>query len=461
MEWEGGEVEDDGGHWGRGAHYSVSRWWVLSSAGRLSLQCTAWLRLTRLRLTSTITCLLSHLLSSSLQTNTSLSALLSLSLSPSFHIIEMADMPVISSSSLPPPPSTPSRPPSGKFSIACHGGSGAISSTILRPPYTTSLLSCLHSGYLLLSSGASALDAVTAVVSALESHPLYNAGVGSVFGTDGLHELDASIMSGSTRSCGAVAAVQRIDHPVRLARAVMERTPHCMLIGEGAEALGRLHGEEYGMKEVDNSYFDVKERWTMLNEWRVQQGLSPLTGSGPIRGTGPQSAAAEPTLPLQPAESKYGTVGCVAYDQYGSVAAATSTGGMTGKLPGRVGDSPLIGAGAYADDRSAAVSSTGHGEYFIRCAVAKEVADRLRWTRREGGQGKQSMEEVARSVFEESLETLGEGALGGVICVDREGNIGLHYNTAGMFRAWATEEGTPHVAIFKEEEDTQGVRWSQ
>ena len=374
----------------------------------------------------------------------------------------MADIPVQRSTSPTPTNEPPSRPPSGRFSIACHGGSGAISPTILRSPYTASLLSCLHIGQALLARGSTALDAVAATVAALESHPLYNAGVGSVFGTEGEHELDACVMDGRTRACGAVAGVRRIDHPVLLARCVMEQTPHVMLMGEGAEMLGRQHAAQYGLQEVDNSFFDVKERWLMLNEWRRQQQLQPLTGEGPIRGAAQAEAVdAKPALPLVPAESKFGTVGCVAYDQYGSVAAATSTGGMTGKHPGRVGDSPLIGSGAYADDRSAAISSTGHGEYFIRCCVAKEIADRIRWTTNPPSTSQAEPQQVAAAVFRESLETLGAAALGGVIVVDREGGIGLHYNTAGMFRAWVTEEGTPHVAIFEEEEDTKGVHWSK
>ena len=370
----------------------------------------------------------------------------------------MADIPV-TQEPVSAPAEAPKGPRSGRFSIVCHGGSGAIASSVSRPPYVASLLACLKEGHTLLAQGASALDAVTAVVSALESHPLYNAGVGAVFGTEGEHELDACIMEGRSRACGAVAGVKRIDHPVRLARCVMERTVHCMLIGEGAEQLGRQYQKEYGMREVDNSFFDVRERWLMLNDWRQQRGLPRLTGDGPIRGEPPSDAASQPALPLVPAESKFGTVGCVAYDQYGSVAAATSTGGMTGKHPGRVGDSPLIGAGAYADDRSAAVSSTGHGEYFIRSCLAKEIADRIRWTREQPQQRHSAAQDVAEAAFKDGLETLGAAALGGVIVVDREGQVALQYNTAGMFRAWVTEKGEPHVAIFKEDEDTHGVRW--
>ena len=358
-------------------------------------------------------------------------------------------------------------PASGRFSLILHGGSGQIARTIHRPQYVTSMLDCLHIGYSLLKAGSSSLDATVAAVSALESHPLYNAGVGSVFSTEGDHELDASIMHGSGRRCGAVAAVRRIDHPIVLARAVMEQTTHCMLIGEGAEQLGGRVGSEYGLKEVENDYFDVLQRWIALNEWRVAHGLPELKGSTPIRST---TLAAHNAVSLTntvttappsvaPAESKYGTVGAVAFDQYSSLAAGTSTGGTTGKHPGRVGDTPLIGCGSWADDRSAAVSSTGLGEYFIRSGLAKEIGDMWRYHSLTSPAAPPSLLAVCKHAFADSLETLGPEALGGVIAIDRTGVIASWHNTAGMFRAWVTEDGRPHVAIFDEEEDTGGAQW--
>ena len=293
------------------------------------------------------------------------------------------------------------------------------------------MLDCLHLGYKLLLSGSSSLDATVAVVAALESHPLYNAGVGSIFSTEGEHELDASIMQGSNRQCGAVAAVRRIDHPIGLARAVMERTTHCMLIGEGAEQLGRRVGNEYGLREVENGYFDVLERWIALNEWRVAHGLAELTGSTPIRSTTLAAHAATKLayhtpapLPVAPAESKYGTVGAVAFDQFSSLTAGTSTGGTTGKHAGRVGDTPLIGSGSWADDRSAAVSSTGLGEYFIRSCIAKEIADLHRYQSLTSPSNPPSLLSTCQQTFRDSLETLGEEARGGVIVVDRAGVVG-------------------------------------
>ena len=360
----------------------------------------------------------------------------------------------------------PTQPANGRFSLILHGGSGQIARTIHRQQYVASMLDCLHTGYELLKSGSSSLDASVAVISALESHPLYNAGVGSIFSTEGEHELDASVMQGSNRLCGAVAAVRRIDRPIGLARAVMERTTHCMLIGDGAEQLGRRVGGEYGLKEVENDYFDVLERWVALNEWRVANGLPELTGSTPIRSTtlaahsAPKLAnGVAAALPVAPAESKYGTVGAVAFDQYASLSAGTSTGGTTGKHAGRVGDTPLIGCGSWADDRSAAVSSTGLGEYFIRSCIAKEIADLWRFQSLAQPASPPSLQSVCQHAFEDSLETLGAEARGGVIAIDRSGVVASWHNTAGMFRAWVAEDGRPHVAIFDDEEDTGGVHW--
>ena len=377
----------------------------------------------------------------------------------------MADMPA---SAAPAPVLTTAnrQPATGRFSLILHGGSGNISHSIHRPHYISSMLDSLHIGYTLLQSGSTSLDATVAVVAALESHPLYNAGVGSVFSTEGEHELDASIMQGSNRLCGAVAAVRRIDHPIGLARAVMERTTHCMLIAEGAEMLGRRVGSEYGLKEVDNDHFDVLERWIALNEWRVAHGLPELTGSTAIRSTTLAAHAAAKhahstaaPLSVAPAESKYGTVGAVAFDQYSSLSAGTSTGGTTGKHAGRVGDTPLIGCGSWADDRSAAVSSTGLGEFFIRSALAKEISDMWRFQSLASPAAPPSLLSVCQHAFRDSLETLGTEARGGVIAIDRHGVIASCHNTGGMFRAWVTEDGRPHVAIFDEEEDTAGMQW--
>jgi beta-aspartyl-peptidase (threonine type) len=258
----------------------------------------------------------------------------------------------------------------------------------------------------------------------MEDSPLFNAGKGAVYTADEKHELDAAVMDGKTRAAGAVAAVSRVKNPIDLARLVMEKSEHVLLVGEGAERFA----EEQGVQLVDPSYFDTPER---LEQLRKAQDREQAKRQG------------QPTT--QPTEQeKHGTVGAVALDRYGNLAAATSTGGMTNKRFGRVGDSPLIGAGTYADNDTCAVSGTGHGEYFMRLVVAHEIAAQMRYA------GK-SIADAANDVVTKQLPALdGPGGTGGVIAIDRRGNIAMPFNTSGMYRASIDADGKLTVAIFKD-----------
>jgi beta-aspartyl-peptidase (threonine type) len=271
----------------------------------------------------------------------------------------------------------------------------------------------LDAGGKLLAQGGDALDAVAAAVVLLENDALFNAGRGATFTFEGRIELDAAIMDGRERSAGAVAGVTTVRNPVLLARAVMEQSPHVLLAGAGAETFAREHGFE----PVDPGWFETPERRRQLDEFRQRKG-----------GWFDSSV-------------KYGTVGAVARDVHGHVAAATSTGGLTGKRWGRIGDSPLIGAGTYADDRACAVSATGAGEFFIRVGAAKAIAERMRLL----GEGIQA---AADAVVAEIGALGGDG---GVIVAGADGNTAFALNTAGMYRARADGEGLREVAIFADE----------
>lgn len=304
--------------------------------------------------------------------------------------------------------------------IALHGGAGTILPDKITPEkeaaYHAALRACLQAGLNVLHDGGAALDAVTAAVMALEDEPLFNAGRGAVFTSAGTHEMDAAAMEGSGRACGAVAGICGPRHPVLAARAVMERTEHVLLAGAGAATF--LASTDLEMMPAE--WFGTPARRAALEAEleRRQHGL-PDDGD-PAR--------------------KHGTVGAVACDAHGHVAAATSTGGMTAKLPGRVGDSPVIGAGTWADDETAAISATGHGEYFIRWAAGHEIDARMRWA-------KQDLVKAAGDVVSE----LGErGGSGGLIAVDRHGNIALPFNSPGMYRAWSDGEGKIHTRIFRD-----------
>jgi L-asparaginase / beta-aspartyl-peptidase len=303
------------------------------------------------------------------------------------------------------------------FGLAIHGGAGTMPRTEMTAEaerrYRSGLQEALDAGYEVLRSGGTSLDAVTRAVVLLEDNPLFNAGRGSVFTFEGRNELDASIMDGSTLKAGAVSGITRIQNPVLLARSVMENSEHVMLADAGAEEFAETQGFSF----VPQSYFHTAERWQQLQ--RIRGGDRGLSGH---------------TI------SHVGTVGAVALDSHGHLAAATSTGGMTGKRFRRIGDSPVIGAGTYADDRSCAVSATGHGEIFLRCAVAHDISARMRYGGRSLGA---SVREV---VFEELPAFAGEG---GVIAIDHRGDIALEFNSEGMFRASRKEGAEPQIAVYR------------
>lgn len=280
--------------------------------------------------------------------------------------------------------------------------------------YRAGLSAALAAGFAVLGSGGSSLDAVTRAVVALEDNPLFNAGHGAVFTLDGRNELDASIMNGATLEAGAVCGVTRIRNPIELARAVMEHSDYVFLSGSGAEDFAASRGFEF----VGSDYFHTAARWRQLERIRDGEGgVSPLT------------------------ISHVGTVGAVALDSQGRLAAATSTGGMTGKRFGRIGDTPVIGAGTYADDRSCAVSATGHGEMFIRAAVAHDICARVRF-------GGRTLSRAVHEVVMEELRTL--GGEGGVIAIDREGRIAMEFNSEGMFRASRLSGEREEIDIYRE-----------
>ncbi|HDG1688805.1 TPA: beta-aspartyl-peptidase [Kluyvera georgiana] len=311
----------------------------------------------------------------------------------------------------------------GKAVIAIHGGAGAISrqqmSAEKEREYVTALSGIVEHAQGMLESGASALDTVTEAVRQLEECPLFNAGIGSVFTADETHELDACVMDGNSLQAGAVAGVKRLRSPVLAARLVLENSPHVMLIGEGAEAFAQAQGVEL----VENSLFSTDARFQQLIEAR-SNGEFILDHDAPLDE-----------------RQKMGTVGAVALDLNGNLAAATSTGGMTNKLPGRVGDSPLVGAGCYANNASVAVSCTGTGEVFIRTLAAYDIAALMEY-------GNLSLLEACERVVMEKLPAL--GGSGGLIAIDREGNVVLPFNSEGMYRAWAYAGDTPTIGIYRE-----------
>jgi beta-aspartyl-peptidase (threonine type) len=281
----------------------------------------------------------------------------------------------------------------------------------------------LTTGYRILQSGGSSLDAVEAAICVLEDSPLFNAGRGSVFTSDGKNEMDAAVMDGATKNAGAVASVQGIKNPVRAARKVMEQTSHVMLVGDGAEKFAR----EQGLQFEDSAYFFTQERWDELQRTKEQErALKKEYGS------------------LAFPHTHLGTVGAVALDRSGNLAAGTSTGGLTNKRWGRVGDSPIIGAGTYADNETCAVSCTGRGEVFIRCAAAHEVSALMRY---EG----LSVEKAAQRVVHEELVSLGGDGTGGLIAIDRKGHFAMECNTPGMYRGFIKADGVSHTFIYRHE----------
>ncbi|WP_284879425.1 beta-aspartyl-peptidase [Citrobacter portucalensis] len=316
----------------------------------------------------------------------------------------------------------------GKAVIAIHGGAGAITRSQLSQEqelrYIQALSDIVETGQRMLEDGRSALDVVTEAVRLLEECPLFNAGIGAVYTRDETHELDACVMDGNTLNAGAVAGVSHLRNPILAARLVMEHSPHVMMIGEGAEKFAIAQG----MERVSADIFSTPERYAQLlaartaGETVLDHSASPLDEN-----------------------NKMGTVGAVALDMFGNLAAATSTGGMTNKLPGRVGDSPLVGAGCYANNASVAVSCTGTGEVFIRALAAYDIAALMDY-------GGLSLSEACERVVMEKLPAL--GGSGGLIAIDHEGNVALPFNSEGMYRAWGYAGDTPTTGIYREKGDS-------
>jgi beta-aspartyl-peptidase (threonine type) len=308
-----------------------------------------------------------------------------------------------------------------KFSLAIHGGAGTIlrqyMSASMQLAYEEALEAALDAGFQLLAGGASALDVVEASVRSLEDCPLFNAGRGSVFNHVGQHEMDAAIMDGTTRAAGAVCGVAGLKNPVSLARAVMERSPHVMLAGAGAEQFAK----EQGFSQEPARYFFTEQRYA---QW--------------------QQALADDRIQLDHSDAqerkKFGTVGAVALDKHGALAAATSTGGMTNKRFGRIGDSPVIGAGTWASNDTCAVSCTGHGEYFIRAVVGHDIHCLMTYKGL-------SLQQACATLVHDKLQKM--GGEGGLVAVDAAGNITMPFNSEGMYRACRSSDGRPQIAIYK------------
>jgi beta-aspartyl-peptidase (threonine type) len=315
---------------------------------------------------------------------------------------------------------TSSTTPGSDFALAVHGGAGTILRSKMTPEreaaYHAGLRRALEAGRAVLADGGSALDGATAAVMALEDEPLFNAGRGAVYTSAGKQEMDAAVMDGRDRSAGAVAGICGPRNPVLAARAVMEHSGHVLLIGESALEFCRRQGLAF----EEASYFFTEQRWQALQETLA------------MRKSGAED---------QDESRKHGTVGAVARDRHGNLAAATSTGGMTAKSPGRVGDSPVIGAGTWADNETCAISATGHGEIFIRYAAAHEIASRMRYAG-------QSLDQASRAVVIDMLAPA--GGSGGIIAVDHAGNVSLPFNCSGMYRGVVKGDNRLLTGIYDE-----------
>lgn len=339
-----------------------------------------------------------------------------------------------------------------EWGMVIHGGAGSITELNMsdqeEAAYQEAMSAALRAGHDALADGGSSVDAVEAAINVMEDSPLFNSGKGAVFTASGTNELDSSIMDGATLQAGAVAGVKHIRNPISLARLVMEESRHVMMAQEGAEEFAL----EQGMELVPSTYFYTEDSWRSFR--RVQErmrgeevSLAPGGGPSAAAGEGPGGVTAETVGGVadewrgysEPLDFHFGTVGAVALDREGNLAAGTSTGGMTYKRWGRIGDSPVIGAGTYANNESCAISATGHGEYFIRNVVAHDICARVRY------QGV-SLEEAANTVIMESL--VEKGGSGGVIAMDPEGHIAWPFNTPGMFRGYINQDGEITIEFY-------------
>jgi beta-aspartyl-peptidase (threonine type) len=327
-----------------------------------------------------------------------------------------------------------------RWAIVVHGGAGVIERSQLGPEgdkaYRAGLKNAIEAGTAVLDKGGSAVDAVEAAIHVLEDDLHFNAGRGAVFSAEGKNEMDSSIMDGSNLKAGAVAGIMRTRHPISAARAVMEKSPHVMIAGPGADAFAA----RVGLEQQPPSFFFTESRWQSLVKQLTKDGKPIPPRPEGVPPAGPLIPVAQ--LEESPDTHLYGTVGVVALDRQGNVAAGTSTGGMQGKMPGRVGDSPIIGAGTYASNQSCAVSATGTGEYFIRLGVAREICNLVFFKGLK-------LQEAADQVIHKELETLhGDG---GVIAIAPDGQQAWSFNTPGMFRAKMSEGGKLEIGVYRDE----------
>ncbi|MFC3562292.1 isoaspartyl peptidase/L-asparaginase family protein [Pedobacter jamesrossensis] len=317
-----------------------------------------------------------------------------------------------------------------KYVMVIHGGAGTILKKNMTPEkeaaYIAALTEALKAGYAKIQEGKNSLDAVEATIHVMENSPLFNAGKGAVFTHDGRNELDAAIMDGKTQMAGAVAGITTVKNPISAARAVMEKSEHVMMVGSGAD----LFAKDAGLEIVDPKYYWTKERWDGLQQAIKEDSTKAVLDHGSKKSE---------LLGSKNHDYKFGTVGCVALDKAGNLAAGTSTGGMTNKKYGRVGDAPIIGSGTYCNNETAGISCTGWGEFYIRNVVAKTISD--------------LMEYKGLSVIEASkiaLDKVGKmGGDGGLIALDKKGNVAMPFNTEGMYRGTITADGKIEVSIYK------------
>ncbi|HXH70760.1 MAG TPA: isoaspartyl peptidase/L-asparaginase [Pyrinomonadaceae bacterium] len=348
-------------------------------------------------------------------------------------------------------------PQNPRLGFVIHGGAGVIRRGDLslekEKAYRAKLEEALMAGYKALQDGKTSLDAVQIAINLLEDSPLFNAGKGAVFTADGKNELDAAIMDGKDLRAGAVAGLRHVKNPINLARTVMEKSPHVMMIGDGAEQFAK----EQNIELVSEKYFFTQERWDSLQRIIKQekekeklkevQNPKPKTqslqksGQKSVVGGQQQSAIRNPQSALELPYNKFGTVGAVALDKDGNLAAGTSTGGMTYKKYGRVGDVPIIGAGTYANNLTCAVSATGWGEFFIRLGVARDISALMEYRA-------MPIQQAVDTVIKQKLQKAGGD--GGVIAIDKFGNIGISFNSEGMYRAYVDSNGKPVVEIYKD-----------
>ena len=316
-----------------------------------------------------------------------------------------------------------------EFAIVIHGGAGTILKENMTPEteatYKLKLEEAIRVGYEILKNGGSSLDAVQKTINVMEDSPLFNAGKGAVFTNAETNEMDASIMDGKTLKAGASAGTTNVRNPINLARAIMDNSKHVMLSGKGAETFAK----EQGLELVDPSYFYTERRFKALQKAKEDEKVELDHDD--------KQAFFDPFVK----DSKYGTVGCVALDKDGNLAAATSTGGMTNKRWGRIGDAPIIGAGTYANNATCAVSGTGWGEFFIRATVAHDISALMEYKGL-------SLEEAANEVIQKKLTQLGGD--GGIVAVDKNGNMVAEFNTPGMYRAFMNDKGELIIGIYKE-----------